>query len=565
MLNEITIRIAGAAGQGIQTTADLLGKAATRAGYWALGNVDAESRIRGGLNYCQVRLAVEPRPAIRRQADILVAHTERALTENAGDLPPEAAVLADEPWEHPGRVPWNLLDLARQAGTAKSVGTVAAGAIWAMLGLRRDIMDTAIGDQFSGRLLEVNRQAIELGYEAGAHWAGGARYRLSPGDGIAGRLWISGGEAIALGAVAGGVSLLAAYPMSPSTSILMRLADWAARLGIVVEQAEDEIAAINMVAGASYAGARAMTTTSGGGFDLMTEGVSLLGMIEAPAVIVIAQRPGPSTGLATRTAQGDLQLALHAGHGRFARVILAPRDIADGFALTARAFDIAEKYQTPVFILTDQQLQDGQMTCAPFDWEGLPTRRWLLTPDELAAGPEYRRFADTPNGISPLAAPGAAEQLVIVSSDEHDEVGHINIPRLTAERMGSKRLRKIDTVAAEVSLPFTLAGDARNKPLVIGWGSSYGALAEARSRSAGGDAFAHLHLRQLWPLPGPELAALIDRAPLTVVAENNAAGELADLLQQVVGRPLPRRLNKHDGRPFTADELAERIDREIRS
>jgi 2-oxoglutarate ferredoxin oxidoreductase subunit alpha len=563
MRGEVNVRIAGAAGQGIQTTADLLGKAATRAGYWALGNIDAESRIRGGLNYCQLRIAAEPHQAIVNRVDILVAHTERALVENAGDLNQEAAVLTSEPWEHPARAPWTLLESARQAGSMKAVGTVAAGAIWAMLGQNKELLEAAIRDQFSGRLLEVNLKSIDLGYSAGVQWAPGEKFRLAPGSGAGGRLWLAGGEAISLGAVAGGVSLLAAYPMSPSTAILMTLAKWAARLGIVVEQAEDEIAAINMVAGASYAGARAMTATSGGGFDLMTEGVSLLGMIEAPAVIVIAQRPGPSTGLATRTEQGDLQLALRAGHGRFARVILAPRNIADGFELTARAFDIAEKYQAPVFILTDQQLQDGQASCVPFELDDLPTRRWLLTPAELTAALDYRRFAEAENGISPQAAPGASEQLVIVSSDEHDEIGHINVPRLTAEQMGAKRLRKIETVATEVNLPFLLAGEVRGKPLIIGWGSSYEAIAEARSRLNGGYDFAHLHLRQLWPLPEPALAALFDQAAKTVVVENNAAGELADLLQQVLCRPFKHRINKHDGRPFTVDELATRIGKEI--
>jgi 2-oxoglutarate ferredoxin oxidoreductase subunit alpha len=345
--------------------------------------------------------------------------------------------------------------------------------------------------------------------------------------------------------------------MSPSTGIMVNLAQWARQAGIVVEQAEDEIAAINMMAGAWYAGARAMTATSGGGFDLMAEGVSLLGMIESPGVIVIAQRAGPSTGLATRTAQSDLRLALHAGHGTFARVIVAPRNICEAFAIAARAFDVAERFQIPVFILTDQQLQDGEAVCEPFEVSQLPSERHFLSPAELAALPEYRRFAITESGLSPMAAPGASPRLVVVSSDEHDELGRINAPRATAEAMGAKRLRKIATVEAHPTFPPELEGEPEDGALVIGWGSSYETIAEARRRLAGtGRRFAQLHLTQLWPLPGPALEKLIDRAPRTIVVENSPAGELADLLQQAACRRLTRRIGKYDGRPF--DELAMR-------
>jgi 2-oxoglutarate/2-oxoacid ferredoxin oxidoreductase subunit alpha len=561
---DISIKIAGAAGQGMQTTATLLGRAATRLGFWVYAHSDAESRIRGGLNFSQLRIAVDERHGLVRRTDILVAHTQRALEKLGPEVGEGGGVLAQENWAHPQKAPFHLAELAKQAGSPRTAGAVAIGAIWALLGLPLKTIETLLREVWikSEKLTEMNLNAAGLGYEQGLAWDGGAHALAEPTQ--AERLWITGGDAISLGALAGGVRFMAAYPMSPATAIMVNLAEWSRETGVLVEQAEDEIAAINMTAGAAYAGARSLTATSGGGFDLMTEGVSLLGMIEAPAVIVIAQRPGPATGLATRTEQGDLPLAVHGGHGHFARVVLAPCDIGDGFVVTARAFDIAEKYQAPVFVLTDQQLQDGAMTTPPFSTAGLPETRHFLTAEQLGKLDEYVRYAWTDDGISPQAAPGVSEHLVVASSDEHNEAGHINVPIEVAERMAEKRLRKIATVAREVQLPLIESDIADGRPLVIGWGSSFAAIDEAREvlRERGAE-IGQAHFRQLWPLQAEAIAKLLDRAGPVIVVENNPNGALADLLQQVTGRLLPRRINKHDGRAFTVEELVERLGEEI--
>jgi 2-oxoglutarate ferredoxin oxidoreductase subunit alpha len=541
---EHRVRIAGAAGQGVQTTADLLGKAVTRSGLHVICTSDAESRIRGGLNFSHLRICTDRHAGVTDDFDILVAVSPQAQQAFADWLPEDGALICQDECQHPGLVPVRLSELARQAGNARAAGTVGLSAVCALLGIELEIVTGVVKERFlsNEKLLGVNIRAAELGYRESQAFKPGERFRLPGGEPGEKRLWMAGHEALSLGALAGGVSFVAGYPMSPATSILTDLAGWAEQAGVLVEQAEDEIAAINMVAGASYTGARAMTATSGGGFCLMTEGVSLLGMIEAPAVIMLGQRPGPSTGLPTRTAQGDLHLVLHAGQGFFPRVILAPRNIPDCFEIGARAFDIAERYQVPVFVLTDQLLQDSQESIKPFDPGGLPDTRHLV-----AAGKGYQRYARTEDGISPFAAPGASDQVVVVDSDEHDEDGHLT--------ESAERLRKNETVSAASLLPAPVVeGDPAGQPLVVSWGSTFETIREARKTCD----FAHLHLRQLWPLPEEHLAPLKTASSIAVV-ENNVGGELFTLLKRFAGRSIDHQVNRLDGRPFDVAGLADRL------
>lgn len=564
---ELNIRIAGEAGQGLQTVGDLVGKAITRSALYAYSYNDAESRIRGGLNFVHMRISDNLSMGVTNRVDILVALTERALETLGDGISEGGLVITAKDWEHPKRARFMLLQIAEEAGSAKTISTVAFSSLSALMGLDREIVDDLVRENFGGdkKLTEMNMKAASLGYDAGAEHKGGVRFRMPKADSDIDRLWLSGGDAISLGAVAGGVSFISAYPMSPATSIMTNLAQWSHETGVIVEQAEDEIAAINMVAGASYAGARAMTATSGGGFALMAEGLSNIGMIEVPAVIVLAQRPGPATGLPTRTAQGDLNFVRFAGHGNFARVLIAPQNIQDCFEAAANAFDIAERYQVPVIILTDQLMQDSYATVDPFVTDGLPATRYFLGSKELSAMDVYRRYQQTETGISPIAAPGVSKHPVVVDSDEHDEDGHMVESAKLADRMARKRLRKALTLEADVAVLPDVFGDSFEIPLVVSWGSTFESVVEARQiLKSRGEEFAHMNLRTLWPLPEDALLGIINGASILITVENSVGCEIDSLLREMSLRKANARITKMDGRPFTVEELVEKIGEAIK-
>jgi 2-oxoglutarate ferredoxin oxidoreductase subunit alpha len=363
---------------------------------------------------------------------------------------------------------------------------------------------------------------------------------------------MNGNEAIALGALSAGVSFCAFYPMTPATSINLNLAAQAQKLGIVVEQAEDEIAAINMALGASYAGAVSMAATSGGGFALMVEGVSLAGMTETPVVIVVAQRPGPATGLPTRTEQADLEFVLFSGHGEFPRAIFAPGDVEECFWLTRRAFELADEFQGPMFILTDQFLADSYRAVEPFPLANLEHVR--PGQDAPAALP-YRRYETTQSGISPRLLPGQSEHLVVVDSDEHTPDGHLTEDLAVRVEMAGKRLRKGDGLRATVTPP-AYVGEETPDLLLVCWGSSKGAVLEATEVLRGtGQSVAVLHFAQVWPLVPEQFLGRLQGAQRVVCIEGNATGQLANLIRRETGFAIRDRILRYDGLPITWEQV----------
>ncbi|UCC22313.1 MAG: 2-oxoacid:acceptor oxidoreductase subunit alpha, partial [Planctomycetota bacterium] len=362
---------------------------------------------------------------------------------------------------------------------------------------------------------------------------------------------LSGAEAVSLGAIAGGCNFVSSYPMSPSTAVLVFLARRGRDFGIIAEQAEDEIAAMNMAIGAWYAGARAMVTTSGGGFALMTEGLSLAGMLESPIVIHLGQRPGPATGLPTRTEQADLELALYAGHGEFPRIILAPGSIEDAFYLTQRAFNLASKYQVPVFVLTDQYFLDSYYNTASLELSGLEIDQHVV---KTAKG--YNRYELTDDGISPRGIPGYGEGLVAVDSDEHDTAGHITEDLDLRVAMVDKRLKKMDSIKAEAIEP-ELIGPEDYKTLIVCWGSTYHVASEA-IKTLGSDDVSLLHFRQVYPLH-ESAAEYLKRARELVLIEGNATSQFGRLLKLRTGIDIENKILKYDGLSFSVEEVAERL------
>jgi 2-oxoglutarate ferredoxin oxidoreductase subunit alpha len=363
-------------------------------------------------------------------------------------------------------------------------------------------------------------------------------------------------EAVGLGAIASGCKFYSAYPMTPSTGIMTYIAGKAKEYGIIVEQAEDEIAAINMALGASFAGVRAMTGSSGGGFALMVEGLSLAAMTETPIVIALAQRPAPATGLPTRTEQADLLFALYSGHGEFPRVIFAPGTPEQAFYLTNRAFEISQKYQIPVFILIDQYLSDAQWTYSNLDPDRLIYNDYRLRGDAFAALPEYKRHVITESGVSPFGVPGEARHVVVTDSDEHDEDGHLTEDGETRTQMVIKRLfQKLLYIRREMTPP-SLYGSEKPEIIIAGWGSTYGVMKDAVDVLSKDKKIAMLHFSEVYPFPDEETwLETLRKARLSICVENNATGQFAGLVRVETGYVFDTIVNRYDGRPFLTEEL----------
>jgi 2-oxoglutarate ferredoxin oxidoreductase subunit alpha len=354
--------------------------------------------------------------------------------------------------------------------------------------------------------------------------------------------------------------------MTPSSPILEYIADKGREYGVVMVHTEDEISAMNMAVGTGYTGVRSMVATSGGGFCLMVEGLALAGMTETSVVVVLGQRPGPATGLPTRTEQAELFFALHAGHGEFARAVLAPANAADAFSAAVKAFNLAEKYQTPVLILTDLHLASSYATVDPFDLAKVEIDRGaLLSEDAVKNLTDYKRHAVTASGISPRALPGQGKALVVTDSDEHDEAGHMIEDAATRKQQVEKRLRKLNGMKQEITPPeFNAAKGAA--VTLIGWGSSYGAIREAAALlKKDGKPVNTLHFRQLWPFPADVVSRALKKAGKNIIVEGNATGQLAQLIRRETGQSVEGAILKYDGRPFSPREIVDRLGREVKA
>jgi len=561
---DISIVLCGQAGQGIQTVERLLTRILKTEGYNVFATKEYMSRVRGGMNSTLIRISERPVNAFVDRIDILVPLNKGAIRHVEKRIKPETIIVgeknicAGELQDEKNFFAIPFTELASAIGNKVYSNTVAVGALVSVMSVRPEAAIDCLQRFFAGKGDEVpakNIEALKRGYEEAGRFAkpNGLNIKATcSSTGVQNQILVNGAEAVGLGAIAGGCNFVCSYPMSPSTAVLVFLAQNGRDFGIIAEQAEDEIAAINMATGAWYAGARAMVTTSGGGFALMAEGLSLAGMLESPIVIHLAQRPGPATGLPTRTEQGDLELALYAGHGEFPRIILAPGTLEEGFYLTQKAFNLADKFQVPVFVLTDQYFVDSYYNIRAFNLKNLKVERHIV---ETSGA--YRRYELTENGISPRGIPGFGKGLVCVDSDEHDEEGHITEDSEIRTVMVNKRLKKLDLIKQEV-IPATLQGPEDYQNLVICWGSTYNIVCEAVS-SVGRQDTAVLHFKQVYPLPG-NTARLVDKAAKTVAIENNATAQFARLLKIHADINVDYNVLKYDGLCFASDSLAEKLD-----
>lgn len=553
------ILIGGAAGQGIDTLGDMIGKTLSRKGYYVHVSKDFMSRIRGGHNFNQIRFSNGPIYSHWPDLDCIIALDEATVEVHADRLREGGVILCDDSVkaEDDRIIHIPMVEFAKEAGNVRTSGSVAAGALFKIFGESTDEVDEIFQQRFKREIAEVNSLAFRKGYDFVEK-----RFEVERPEKRE-QIFIDATNAIALGALAGGVGFFASYPMTPATGIMTKLSRIQTDAKIVVEQVEDEISAINMALGASYAGVRSMTASSGGGYALMVEALSLQGITETPIVVVDVQRPGPATGLPTRTEQADLDFILFSGHGEFPRMVIAVRNPEDAFYQTARALNLADKYQTQVIILSDQYLADATQTIAPFDFSMVTIERYFMTADELG-DEDYKRYKLTDDGISPRIIPGKIEnQIVLIDSDEHDEYGHITESAEVRRAMVDKRMKKLEGIRSEVQEPDYFGVD-NPETLLLGWGSMYGPIREAVDLlNRDGESVGALIFGDLYPLPTELLNKYSKVAKRLVNVEMNYTGQLARLIRQETGIFMDKSILNYDGRQMDSYTVYKRIKEEV--
>lgn len=548
------VLIGGAAGQGIDTISYIFEKTLKRTGFYVFSMKDYMSRVRGGHNFIQVRFSDNPIYSHNEYFDAIVALDFETINLHAKSLKSEGKLICDKSISDDDRyISFDFKEVAKEYGNPRVAGTAAIGVLLKLFGIPIDVSYTVLNDEFKGDVLEANIKAINAGYNL-----------VEPAFAITTlkkdeNIYISGNEAIALGAIAAGVKFYAGYPMTPSTSVMTYIAKKSRDAEIVVEQVEDEISAINMALGASYAGLRAMTGSSGGGFALMVEGISLAGITELPIVITEVQRPGPATGFPTRTEQGDLRFIIHAGHGEFPKMVISLRNPEDAFYQTVRAFNIADKYQIPVILVSDQYLADSGTTVKPFDFNKVKIERHISGSEALEDG-VYKRYRFTESGISPRIIPGKIEgATVLIDSDEHDEFGHITESADVRVKMVNKRMKKFESLKEEVLEPEYM-GSENPEILITGWGSTYGPIMEAiQMLIKDGISVGALSFGDVWPFPTKLLKKYANSAKKIVDVEQNATAQLDSLMRENALVKADEYILKYDGRMMSSGYIYEKI------
>lgn len=573
--NDMTFILGGDAGQGMESSGAGFARALVRDGLHVFAGPDYHSRIRGGHNFYTVRVSPHQVSCHRRKAHLLLALTKDSVDLHLNDLNSGGGVIFD-----PGTgvnaseiatrglrpVPVPAAAMAKEAGDVKMANSALLGAAAALVGWDLGAIGQVMTENFGRKnaaLAEANIRVAQAGADAALRENGGAfPWRIEPVKGQR-RLLLGGSQAVCLGAVAAGCRFVAGYPMTPTTPILEWWGAHGPRLGLVLKHAEDEIAAVNMAIGANYVGVRAMTATAGGGFSLMVEALGLAGMLEVPVVIIEGQRSGPSTSMATRTEQGDLLSVLHAGQGEFLRIVMTPGTVSECFECTWRAFNLAEKYQTPVIVIIDQYLAHflRSLNADSIDLDGVRIDRGTLLDDaDLAAlMSPYERYQVTPDGVSPRALPGHPKAVYAVTTDEHLPDGHISEDAANRIRMQKKRLAKTEAALKEMRPP-TAYGPADAPLALVCWGSSYGVVREAVDELNAAKMPARLvHFADVWPFPAVAAAAALQGAKRIVSVEGNASGQFAWLLSAETCIKSDALISRFDGRPFVVEDILDAL------
>ncbi len=557
--DSFTIRIGGEAGQGTATAAEILAKIFLKLGYHLFTSKEYASQIQGGHNYHNLRVSTKPVKAETKEIDYLLAFNEFTLTKHQEFVAEKGIIFYDQQYSSALKkkksiasvsIPWQKL----KQQYPQLLNAIFVGATVKALGIDFSCLSEAVQEKFKHKseLQKIFLEAAKTGFELTS-----AKTQIKPLSSKFNSTYLTGKDAIVKGALKAGLTFHAQYPMTPVSGILHSLVQEAIKnKNLKVVQPEDEIAVISMALGASYAGARAMIATAGGGFALMVESLGLAGMAEIPLVIIEGQRPGPATGLPTKTEQGDLLFVLNAAPGDFPKVVIAPRNAEECYTETKRAFYLAEKYQLPVIVLVDKHLAESFQSLDlekeekefQFDYSKrinilTEVKKYDLNPDGL-----FKRYDHSFRTI-----PGTKNGIYTCAGDEHDSVGYITEEPQIRIKMMQRRMHKLDLIAKELPKP-ELVGDKKAKITLLCWGNNFETVKEAMER-LNSKKLNILALKYLWPFPAQEVQKLLASSKHLILFENNYTGQLGQLITQKTGLEIEDKILGYDGLPFTVEEV----------
>jgi 2-oxoglutarate ferredoxin oxidoreductase subunit alpha len=568
-MTSVCIRVAGANGDGVESSGAMLIKVASRDGLHVFAYRGFQSIIRGGHVWNQVRIGDEKLYSHGEGIDVLIALNQDAIKNQKSHLNKGAAVIYDpdkvDAKELEGKyrlVGIPLLDIAvKVSGDPIMRNVVAIGAALKIVGIDLDVFNDVIKSMFTRKgekIVDENVKSAEMGYN---HAKAEKLFDLK-GDGRS-RYTMDGNTALSIGAYASDCKFYAAYPMTPASGILHWFAAHENK-GVLFKQTEDELAAINMAIGASNAGVRSMCGTSGGGFALMTEALGFAGMIEAPLVVVESQRTGPSTGLPTKTEQGDILFVMHASQGEYPKIVVAPRSVEESFKIAVDAFNLADRYQCPVIIVMDLYISEHIESVDGFPLDSVKIDRGKITAKQ--GDGKFKRYEFTADGVSPRAFPGTPGTEFVAPSDEHDEYGNLVSDAFSGideyveirRKMQEKRMKKIETMLERESVFAPEVENPNAEHFLVTFGSTTGPAKEAvEILNGNGGKFGLISFSYLMPMDKGKAKKILEGKKLIDV-ECNYTGQLAYVIMANTGIDIEKKILKYDGEPFTGEEIAEK-------
>lgn len=535
---EKIILVGGKAGLGAARTSALLGKMFTQMGYYVFNYRDYPSLIRGGHNFNVLKISDKPVYSHDEEYDAILAFDQMTIDIHEKNLTKDGFIIGDKFLKSKKLLALDINKIVESINAPKVYGNDAMiGALIKTMGMDLDEAIITIEKEFEDS--DKAEKAFKMGYEIADE-----KFKMCKCDGKK-KSFLTGNQAITLGAIANNLDIYFAYPMTPATAVLHHVAEMQKKYNVLAIQIEDEIGAANAALGASYAGARTMVGTSGGGFALMTEAISMQGISEIPLVVYLSQRTGPSTGVPTYTEQGDLKFALNAGHGEFIRIVVAPGDADECLYRTAESLYIADKFRSLVILIGDKHVAENNYTVDKFT-KPMQTKRFIINPKG-----DYKSYAYTLDGVSPRAVPGQGP-IVRASSYEHNEYGNTIEDAETTKKMKDKRMLKLKAIEKEIARlnPVSIYGKGKN--LIVGWGSTKGAIIDALDKL---NDFRFMQISYISPFPVEQVKKELEKSKKIILIENNQTGQLGQIIREQTGFEIKNKLLKYDGRPFTKKEI----------